>query len=221
MSVRIVRSLIHIFFRLFVRLKTCGMENLPASGAYIAAANHLGRLDVPIIYHLLDRDDISLLVAEKYRKSAVYRWLVQHMGAIFVDRYGADFNALRFMLAHLKKGGVLVIAPEGTRSPTGALIEARPGGSYLASKSGVPIIPVGVTGTEDHLVKSRFARLQRPEITVRIGRPFTLPPLEHHEREAALQAQTEEIMCQIAALLPPEYHGFYAGHPRLAELMAT
>jgi 1-acyl-sn-glycerol-3-phosphate acyltransferase len=219
MSVRIVRALIHLFFRLFVRLHVKNIENLPASGAYIAAANHLGRLDVPIIYHLLDRDDVTLMVAEKYRSQAIYRWLVRRMNAIFVDRFKADFNALRFMLAHMKKGGVLVIAPEGTRSPTGALIEGRPGSSYLAAKSGAPIVPVGVTGTEDQRVMDSFSRLKRPEVVVQVGKPFVLFALDGRARDEALEAHTDEIMCQIAALLPPNYRGVYSDHPRLAELL--
>ncbi len=203
-----------------MRLDVQGIENLPKSGAYIAASNHLGRLDVPLIYLLLDRDDVSLMVAEKYKKSAVWRWLVKNMNAIFVDRYGADFHVLRVMLERLKAGGVLVIAPEGTRSPTGALIEARPGGSYLAAKAGVPVVPVGVIGTQDRKALAQLKRLQKIDITVRVGQPFTLPALASREREAALQKHTEEIMCQIAALLPADYRGVYADNPRLKVLLA-
>src|SRR5574341_288716 len=138
MAYRTIRLLLNIFFRFFVHLDVTGMENLPSSGGYVAAANHLGRLDVALVYHLLDRQDVYLMVAEKYQKYAISRWLVKHMDAIWVDRFGADFRALREMLSRLRRGGVLVIAPEGTRSKNGALIEGRPGVSYLAAKAGVP-----------------------------------------------------------------------------------
>jgi 1-acyl-sn-glycerol-3-phosphate acyltransferase len=220
MAVRIVRAVIRLFFWIFVDLDVQGLEYLPATGGYIAAANHLGRMDVPIIYHLLNRDDVTLMVAEKYKKSAVWRWFVKNMNAIFVDRYNADFHALRVMLNHLKSGGVLVIAPEGTRSPTGTLIEGRPGGSYLAAKAGVPIIPVGVTGTEDRKVVDQLKAFRKIKIAVRLGKPFTLPQLDSRDREAGMKQHTDEIMCHIAALLPPSYRGVYTEHPRLKILLA-
>ena len=101
------------------------MENLPASGGYIVVANHLGRMDIPLVYDLLDRDDVILLVAEKYRKYGIVRWLVKKVDALWLERFSADFSALRNTLVRLKAGGVLVIAPEGTRSPTGALLPGK------------------------------------------------------------------------------------------------
>ena len=194
------------------------MENLPSSGGFIAAANHLGRLDVALVYHLLDRRDVYLMIAEKYQKYAIVRWLVNRMDAIWVDRFGADFRALREMLNRLQRGGILAIAPEGTRSQNGALIEGRPGVSYLAAKAGVPILPVAATGTQDALVKEQLSHFRKPHITVRIGQPFILPPLQGQDRDATLQGYTDEIMCRIAALLPPDYRGVYADHPRLRQL---
>jgi 1-acyl-sn-glycerol-3-phosphate acyltransferase len=221
MTYRLLRFLLNVFFRLFTHLEVSGLEKLPPSGGYIAAANHLGRVDVALVYHLLDRQDVYLLVAEKYQKYSIYRWLVKHMDAVWVDRFGADFGALREMLKRLRKGGVLVIAPEGTRSPTGALIEGRPGGGYLAARAGVPIVPVAATGTQDALVKARWLHLRKPHITLRVGQPFTLPELKGQDREAALQQYTDEIMCRIAALLPPDYRGVYADHTRLKELLQS
>jgi 1-acyl-sn-glycerol-3-phosphate acyltransferase len=218
MVYRIVRLLLNLFFRFCIHLDVTGMENLPSSGGYIAAANHLGRLDVALVYRLLDRRDVYLMVAEKYQKYAIVRWLVRQMDAIWVDRFGADFRALREMLNRLQRGGVLAIAPEGTRSQNGALIEGRPGVSYLAAKAGVPILPVAATGTQDALVKEQLSHFRRAHITVRVGQPFMLPPLQGQDRDAALQEYTDEIMCRIAALLPPDYRGVYADHPRLRQL---
>lgn len=219
MGYKLARMIINILTYLTVRLDICGMENIPAEGSIIIAGNHLGRLDVPLIYYLLNRDNVILLVAEKYRQSAIFRWFVQQLDAIYIDRFSADFSALRTTLQRLRKGGALVLSPEGTRSPTGALIEARPGTGYLAAKAGVPIIPVALTGTEDALAKKKLRRLQRVPVTVRVGKPFTLPSIPSRDREAALKQYTDEIMCQIAALLPSGYQGVYANHPRLKELL--
>ena len=219
MTYRFVRILLAFFFRFFTHLEVSGLENLPSSGGFIAASNHLGRLDVALVYHLLDRRDVYLMVAEKYQKYAIFRWLVKHMDAIWVDRFGADFRALREMLSRLHRGGVLVIAPEGTRSRSGALIEGRPGVSYLAARAGVPIVTVAVTGTQDALVKTQLSHFQKPHITLRVGQPFMLSPLRGQHRDVALQEYTDEIMCRIAALLPPDYRGVYADHPRLRQLM--
>jgi len=215
----LIRFFIILFFRLFTRVKIYGMEHLPSGGGYIVASNHLGRIDPAVVYAFLDRKDVSLLVAEKYHQYAIARWVVKVLDAVWVDRFGADFQVLRLMLRRLESGGVLVLAPEGTRSPTGALIQGRSGASYLAARAGVPIVPVATTGTEDRVVLERFLRLRRLDITVRVGKPFLLPPLVGKDRDQALQQYTDEIMCQIATLLPPQYRGVYADHPRLIELL--
>ena len=214
-----VRLVCILFFRLIARVKVIGFDRLPAQGGYIAASNHIGRLDPALAYYFLDRKDVTLLVAEKYHKYAIVRWVVRVLDGVWVDRYGADFKVLRLMLRRLAAGGVLVVAPEGTRSRTGALIQARSGSSYLAARAGVPLVPVATTGTEDKVVVGRLRRLRRLDITVTVGHPFTLPPLDAKDRDQALQRSTDEIMCQIAALLPPSYRGVYADHPRLIELL--
>jgi 1-acyl-sn-glycerol-3-phosphate acyltransferase len=217
---KLLRWLITLGVRLAAHVEICGLENAPREGGFIATSNHLGRLDVPLPYVFLKREDVTMMVAEKYHKYAIMRWLVKWLDAMWVDRFNADFSVLREGLSRLKRGGVLVIAPEGTRSKAEALLEARPGSSYLAAKAGVPIVPVALTGTEDRLVMEQYKHLRRPHIQVQVGQPFTLPPIKGQEREQALQRYTDEIMCQIAALLPPEKRGFYANHPRTLELLA-
>jgi 1-acyl-sn-glycerol-3-phosphate acyltransferase len=216
---KIARLLIRLITNLTIRLEVHGVENLPRTGAYIIAGNHLGRLDVPIIYYVLDREDVILLVAEKYRESAVWRWFVKRLDAIYIDRFQADYRAMRETLSRLRKGGVLVMAPEGTRSPTGALIEGKSGAAFLAAKAGVPVVPAALIGSEDARAKAMLGSFRRVPITVCVGKPFILPPLSGIGREAALEEYTGEIMCQIAALLPPAYRGVYAGHPRTLELV--
>ena len=159
------------------------------------------------------------MIADKYQKDLLWRWLGDHLNAIWLDREEVDFSSLREVFRRLKDGGLLGIAPEGTRSKTEALAPGKPGAAYLAARSQVPLIPVGVTGTEDRLVKQKLKRLQRLDITINIGEPFMLPPLPRKNREEFLQESTDEIMCQIAALLPPEYRGVYKDFPRVSELL--
>jgi len=138
---------------------------------------------------------------------------------IWINRFDADFGALRVVLKRLEKGEVLAVAPEGTRSPTATLLPGKPGAAYLAAKSQLPVIPIGIVGTEDAVVKRRLKRLQRLDITVRVGAPYRLPEMPKRGRDEWLQQQTDEMMCLIAALLPPDHRGVYADHPRLRELL--
>jgi 1-acyl-sn-glycerol-3-phosphate acyltransferase len=219
MIYRLVRIFINIVVKLTMKLEVEGLENLPQSGSFIATSNHLGRLDAVLIWYFLKRKDIIVIVAEKYQENRFFRWFARQLNAIFVDRYNADVSTMRQVLARLKKGEVFVVAPEGTRSRTGALIQARQGAAYIAAKAGLPILPVAVTGTEDRLAKQQFIRLRRLRVHGRVGKLYTLPPLPRQDRDQALQTYTDEMMCQIAALLPPEYRGVYAEHPRLKELL--
>jgi 1-acyl-sn-glycerol-3-phosphate acyltransferase len=176
-------------------------------------------LDAALVFHFSQRRDIIMIIAEKYRKIPLIPWFAKQLDGIWVDRFNADFGAVRETLNRLKKGGVLVLAPEGTRSPTGSLQKAWEGASYLAAKAEVPILPVALMGSEDANVLMHLRRLKRTKITIRVGKVFRLPPLPKKDRDAALEAYTDEIMCHIAVLLPPEKRGEYANHPRLKELL--
>jgi 1-acyl-sn-glycerol-3-phosphate acyltransferase len=195
-------------------------QNAPLNESFVMTSNHIGRLDAALVYNFSQRRDIILIVAEKYRKIPLIPWFVKQIDGIWVDRFNADFGAVRETLNRLKKGGVLVLAPEGTRSPTGNLQKARAGASYLAAKAEVPIVPVALVGSEDANEVAHLRRLRRTVITIRVGKAFRLPPLPKKDREAALEAYTDEIMCRIAALLPEERRGEYANHPRVKELLA-
>ncbi len=217
-----VMALLRLILRGISRLTVYGMENLPSKEVnYIGVANHIGRLDPAYVYAVLNRRDIIMLVAEKYKQNPITRVMVQFVDGIFVDRYNADLNALREVFRRLKHGGVVVIAPESTRSSTTTLQQGWDGASYIAAKSGLPILPVGVTGSGDRQVVDRLKRFRRVDVKAHVGQLFTLPPLGAKDRARQLADDTEEIMCQIGALLPEEYRGVYADHPRLHELIAA
>jgi 1-acyl-sn-glycerol-3-phosphate acyltransferase len=216
---KIFRFFIRLILRLIARVEIVGFENLPAGG-FVIAANHIGRLDAALAYYILDRPDIIMVVAEKYEKYAIFRWLVKVINGMFVDRYTADIHAIRETLRRLQQGQVFTITPEGTRSKSGNLIEAKPGGIYLAWKAGVPVLPVALTGSEDAVVVERLKHFKRLDIKVLAGQSFTLPQeINGRDRAAIMQQYTDEVMCRIAMLLPPERRGVYADHPRLKELL--
>ncbi|HSL28606.1 MAG TPA: lysophospholipid acyltransferase family protein [Anaerolineales bacterium] len=216
----LIRWLIRRIFNLIARVDVTGYENLPRGESFVIATNHLGIADVPIAFYALDRWDMFVVIGEKWRDVGLFRWVGKHFNFIFIDRFNPDIKALRTIISLMENNNVLVIAPEGTRSRTGALIEARPGVSYLATKLNRPIVPVAITGTEDRQLLESAKRLRRSYITVRAGPAFTLPPLPRQNRDEILKQYTDEIMCHIAALLPEKYRGVYADHPRLKELLA-
>lgn len=215
---RIVRAIARVVLGIIARIEIIGNVDYQ-TGGYIIAANHVGRLEAFLVMLLAERDDVVLILAEKYRKYAFWRFVARKVDAIWVNRFDADFAALRAVLKRLEQGEVLAVAPEGTRSPTATLLPGRPGAIYLAAKSGLPLIPIGIVGTEDAVVKYRLKRLKRLDIVVRVAEPYTVPPMPRAGRDEWLQAQTDDLMCRIAALLPADHRGVYADHPRLLEIL--
>jgi len=214
-----LRWLIRALFNLIARVELKGYEYLPKEGSFVIATNHLGIIDAPFAFYALDRWDMFVMIAEKWEKVALFRFLGKYFNFIFIDRFNPDIKALRKVINLMEENNILVIAPEGTRSRVGSLIEAKPGVSYLATKLNRPILPVALTGTEDKAFFGNLKRLRRAYITITAGPAFTLPPLPRENRDEVLKQYTDEIMCHIAAILPEKYRGFYAEHPRLGELM--
>ena len=214
----ILRSVFRFIFWVLANVSVDGSENIPSTGGYLLTMNHLGIVDSPLLFSVIKRNDVTGLAALKHKSNPFLRWLVTQVNGIWIDRERADFQALKEARSYLQMGWLVGIAPEGTRSDTHALIEAKSGVAFLADKMGVKIVPIGVTGTENSLKK--MFTLKRPKITLQIGEPFRLPPIDRKNRDADLQRNTDEIMCRIAAMLPHEYRGFYADHPRLGELLS-
>ena len=213
------RTIIRFLFWLLSDTTITGAENIPNEGACMLTINHLGIVDAPLVFILFDRNNATGLVGLTHKDNPILRWLVTQMDGIWIDRENPDVGALKEARSYLRKGWLLGIAPEGTRSESHALIEAKPGVAFLADKMRGVIVPIGISGTEDGL--RRMFTFQRPKFTVIVGEPFHLPPLDRKNREASLHNNTDELMCRIAALLPPEYRGVYSGHPRLDELIAN
>lgn len=218
MTYSTLRSIVRFIMRIITDIEIHGLEKLPA-GNVIVAANHLGRLDTAVLLCLIDREDIIMAIAEKYKNHPLYGPIGRSANAIWLNRFDVDFSALRQILERMKKGGMFVIAPEGTRSKTEALQEAKMGAAFLASKSGYPVLPIALTGTEDRGVIENLKHFRRTKITVTAADLLHIEIPTGKGREQAMRAVTDEIMCQIAALLPEKYRGVYADHPRLKELL--
>ena len=214
-----LRSIVRFIMNIIADVEIVGLENLPA-GNFILASNHLGRLDTAILLYAVDRDDIIMPVAEKYKNHPLFGAIGRAVDAIWLNRFDADYAAFREILTRMEKGGLMVIAPEGTRSKTEALQEAKMGVAFLAAKSGYSVLPVAMTGTEDRLIVQNLKRFRRTKIKVQAGELIHIEIPRGRGREESLRAATDEIMCQIAAKLPESYRGFYKDHPRLHELLS-
>lgn len=219
MKFKTLRSIVRFIMKIITDIEVHGADQVP-EGNIIGAANHLGRLDTAAMLCVIDREDIIIPVAEKYKNHPLFGMIGRAVNAIWLNRFEADFSALREILARMEKGGLLVIAPEGTRSKTEALQEGKLGVAFLASKSGFPVVPVAVAGTEDRLILENLKRFRRSKIVVNVGKPFKIEIPKGKGREQAMRDATDEIMCRIAVMLPEKYRGFYADHPRLKELLA-
>ncbi len=220
MQFKLLRFIIRSLMSLIAKIEVYGLENLP-EGNYMLASNHLGRLDTAVLVCVLDRSDIIMAAAEKYKNHPLFGALGRAVDAIWLNRFDVDYHALRLLLARMKQGGLMAIAPEGTRSKTEALQEGKPGVVFLASHSGYPVVPVAVFGTEDRAIVENLKHFRRSRIVAIAGKPFTVQIPRDVERATAIRQATDEVMCQIAALLPEHYRGVYSDHPRLKELLAN
>jgi 1-acyl-sn-glycerol-3-phosphate acyltransferase len=218
MKFKTLRSIVRFIMNIIADVEVVGLEKLP-QGNLMLASNHLGRLDTAVLLYAVDREDIIMAVAEKYKDHPLFGAIGRTVDAVWLNRFEADFGALREILARMQKGGLMVIAPEGTRSKTEALQQAKMGAAFLAGKSGYPVLPVALTGTEDRGVLENLKKFRRSKIKVVAGNLFQVDLPKGRGREEAMQSATDEIMCQIAANLPEKYRGFYKDYPRVKELL--
>src|SRR3970040_1277136 len=120
MMLKILRYLIRLFLNSIANFELRGKENLPLTGGMIIAANHIGILDIVMVYYGIDRTDLFIPVAEKWEKIGWIRWLGKQLNFLFIDRYNPDLKAMRKMIALMEGGEGSVIGPEGTRSRVGS-----------------------------------------------------------------------------------------------------
>lgn len=203
----LMQRFLWVVVKLFTRCEVSGQEHVPLTGPLIVAPNHLHSFDIPVVGYAIPRQ-VVVFSADKWR-GRLGGWVMERIThVIYVARGEADRDALNQALAVLKAGGVMAVAPEGTRSRTGGLQPGKHGASYLACRTGATLLPVAVWGHEQAL--AHWRRLRRPTIHVRIGPPIPLPANAERARTAELHALTDQLMLALAAMLPPSYRGIYA-----------
>jgi 1-acyl-sn-glycerol-3-phosphate acyltransferase len=218
MAGRFLRWIFNLLFALLTQREVHGLENLPAHGPYILATNHLSIFDPPLLYGLIGGPHLTGWAGEKWERHLIFGLILRLGQGVFIQRGQVDRQAIDAAVQVLQQGRVFGVAPEGTRSRTGALIRGKSGVAYLARLSKVPIVPMAITGTES--LGRQLLRLRRAHLVVRFGSLFLLEAPQGPDRAGALRQDADEVMCRIAALLPPAYRGVYADHPRLKELLA-
>lgn len=203
-----VNQAIRSITSLVCRIERAPFRSFPSRGPLIVVFNHIGSIEVPLLLaHLQPRRVVGLAKVETW-DSPLMGWLFDQWDAIPVRRGEADLEALRRCLEVLEAGDILAIAPEGTRSRHGRLLRGQPGVVTLALRSGAPIIPAAHWGVEDF--SRNLPRLRRTEFNIRTGQPFRVHTNGEKVNGEVRQQIADEIMCQIAGLLPEAYRGEYA-----------
>lgn len=206
----VLRWLLWLAARLLMRVTILGLENVPVGQAYLVATNHISLFDPPLAAGLWPETLEVMGASDIWHRpwqNLVARWY----GAIKVHRGEYDRELIDSVLKVLRSGRPLLIAPEGGRSHVPGLRRAKPGVGFLIDEAQVPVVPVGLIGTTEDLL-SLGLRGKRPPVTIRIGEPLRLPPIQAQgaERRLARQHYADLVMMQIAGLLPENYRGVYA-----------
>jgi 1-acyl-sn-glycerol-3-phosphate acyltransferase len=200
-------NLIRLGTDILCRIDKFDIPRIPRSGPLILVTNHINSLEVPLLFvHLLPRKLFGLAKIETW-DSKFMGWLFDLWDAIPVRRGTLDLEAYRACLEVLKDGNILAIAPEGTRSYDGRLQPAQPGAALIALHATVPILPMAHWGGE--AFSSNLKKLKRTDFHFRVGKPFYLDPHGEKVNGKIRQLMADEIMTQIALLMPAEYRGQY------------
>lgn len=208
LTYRVVTSAIKGLTRLLCRMDDAQLARVPDQGPLIIVANHINFLEAPVLYtHLQPRPVTALGKIESWDNPAMGA-LFDLWGIIPIRRGEADVSAIRQALEMLKASYILAVTPEGTRSGDGLLQRGHPGIAFLALRSGAPLLPIAYYGGE--LFWHNLARLRRTDFRIVVGQPFCLDALGGKATRQVRQQMADEVMYQIAALLPPAYRGAYS-----------
>jgi 1-acyl-sn-glycerol-3-phosphate acyltransferase len=192
---RFARAVVLSLCKVLFRVRVSGREHVPPSGAYIVAPTHRSILDVPFTA-FITRRTIRFLAKDELFSTGIGRRLFTALGAIRVERGTADRSALRALEEALRDGSPVAVFPEGTRVSGPRVASLFDGAAYLAVKLQVPIVPVGIGGSEGILPKGkRFPRIRR--VAVVVGRPIEPPEPTTRARRAAAAKLTDELGAEL------------------------
>lgn len=195
-----------LVMRVITRLEVTGLERVPPEGPLIVVSNHVHFSDPPLLGATLPRKIIFMAKEEAF-KTPILGWIVSAYEAFPVRRGEPDRKAIRKAISVLQSGKALGIFPEGTRSKSGVLGPAHPGAALIALRTGAPVLPVAITGTDRFL--NWPGVVQRRSVRVTIGKPFRLVAEAGSLSREQLISHTNELMRRIAALLSPDKRGTY------------
>ncbi|MDY6873466.1 MAG: lysophospholipid acyltransferase family protein [Chloroflexota bacterium] len=204
----IVNHIIRFISSLFLKVDQREINKIPFEGPLLVVVNHVNFLDAPVMITQLHPRELTGLVKKETWDNALHRFLFNVWDGIPIDREVADFAAFSAARSALRDGKILAVAPEGTRTEDGVLIRGKPGVAMLAAKADVPILPVALFGHERF--KRNLKKLKRTPMTVRVGEPFKIQLNGQLRDKGLMQTVTDEIMVEIAKLLPESYRGIYA-----------
>jgi 1-acyl-sn-glycerol-3-phosphate acyltransferase len=193
---------------LICRIDDAQLARVPDRGPLIIATNHVNVIEIPIIYTRLQPRPVAGMVLADRWNNPLLGWVLDVGGTIPLRRGEPDIAALRTALDRLRAGHIIVIDPEGTRSGDGRLQKGHPGAVLLALRSGAPLLPVVFHGSEHY--KDNLHRLRRTDFYIEVGKPFHLDAGGRRVTRQVRQRMIDEVMYQMAALLPPPYRGAYS-----------
>lgn len=190
----IVRFLLHYFFKITFRCKIFGEENIPINGGAIIASNHVSLFDPPVVGTAITRS-VHFMAKEELFAIPIIGWIFKKLKAFPVRRATADRAAIRHAINLLENGEILGLFPEGTRSLTGRLGKPETGLAMIALKSGVPIIPTAVIGTNRVCKNGQLF----PSFIVKFGNPIAV--IKGKADKETMEDLSNQVMKEISLLL--------------------
>jgi 1-acyl-sn-glycerol-3-phosphate acyltransferase len=197
---RAVRALVVGLCRLLFRETFEGLEHVPADGPFVLAPVHRSNLDFALVAGVTRRRLRYMAKAEVWKSKPLGR-LVEMLGGFPVHRGSADREALRTSMAVIEGGEPLVLFPEGSRRSGPVVEDLYEGAAYVAARTGVPIVPVGIGGSERAMQKGR--KLPRPvKVHVVVGPPIHPPPPGEGARvpRRVVHELTEQLRVEVQRL---------------------
>ena len=201
-------GLLKLIAKICLKVTAEGMENFPQKGPVLLVINHLGNADLPALISTFPVTPDALGKVELYELPILGK-LMDWYGIIWLHRGQADTRAIRAAINGFAEDRIILIAPEGRESVTGALEAGSGGAAFLAYKSGAAILPIAITGSEDENVFGHLKKLQRAHVHVKVGKMFKLTGQAGGRHDTVTQG-TRQIMLALAALLPEKYQGAYS-----------
>jgi 1-acyl-sn-glycerol-3-phosphate acyltransferase len=207
LSYRLAQKAFRGLFWLLTDVDARGLDRIPMEGGVLLAANHTTAIEGPLILGLTPRHPITAMAKAEFKGTLAGR-VVDLINPIYVERGEVDRKALKEVIQRLKAGEAIGIAPEGTRSKAGTLLEGKEGAAYIALQTNAWVVPIAAWGQEK--MGSDLKRFHRPKLYLRVGEPFKIEAEPGKPRGQILEEGTRRIMHSIARMLPPEYRGVYA-----------